>query len=47
MVLTQERDLGISLQVQYFIPWVGVMEFWKKGKEFMWENNSENIFVLI
>lgn len=30
MVLTQERDLGISLQVQYFMPWVGVMEFLKK-----------------
>lgn len=46
MVLTQER-FGFSLQVQYFTPWVGVMEFKKKVKEFMWESNSENIFALI
>lgn len=32
MVLTQEKDLGFSLQVQYFTPSVGVMVFKKKKK---------------
>lgn len=50
MVLTQERDLGISLQVQYFSSSsrVGAVKL-KKKKEFMWENksNSENVCILI
>lgn len=33
MVLTQERDLGISLQVQYFSPCVGAVKLKKKKKK--------------
>lgn len=46
MVLTQERDLGISLQVLYFTPWVEVMEFKKKGKN-LCEKTTQKIFFFL
>lgn len=48
MVLTQERDLGISLPVQYFSPCVGAVKLKKKKRiPVRKQSNSENIFVLI
>lgn len=48
MVLTQERDLGFTLQVQCSSPCVGALKLKKKKKTgYVRKSNSENIFVLM
>lgn len=50
MVLTQERELDNTLQVQNSSPCAGAMKFKKKKKEkqpqsYVRKSNSENVFV--